>query len=545
MNNSETNLILCGGPINLSNLPIGTNSSNSMIPVNGKPVIGWILDDLLEKGIRSATVVLRDQDFRFKQFLQRAYARRMQLTVAALREEGTIVQSVQAGLRETPPQGLVRIILGDTLIRDAFEAEESFVYVYQVAESKRWCLALTAGDGRVIDYIDKQDNVPAPRLALSGYYHFLHGRHLALCAEESTANGERELSSILRRYGLSHPIFARTVEQWFDFGNIDNLVDARRRLLRPRYFNKLSINPILNTITKVSNNGQKLRDELNWYLALPDELQVLTPRIVSYGQSNGRLEVVQEFYGYPTLAELFVYGDLNPETWASILRHIFAIHREFRRHPGTLDPADLASMYVEKTWQRVDLVLGQDDFWQRLFQRGEIIYNGHSLQNLPVIREAVTARAQSLCRDGIICIIHGDFCLSNLLFDVGSQIIRLIDPRGAFGRKGIYGDARYDIAKLRHSVCGLYDHIIADMFELEESNEGFTTAIFADGLHRVVSGTFDHLVEEAGYSLAEIKFLEGLLFISMLPLHQECPQRQKLMYLQGLSLLNEVLQCEL
>ena len=30
------------------------------------------------------------------------------------------------------------------------------------------------------------------------------------------------------------------------------------------------------------------------------------------------------------------------------------------------------------------------------------------------------------------------------------------------GHKGIYGDARYDIAKLRHSACGLYDVLVAD-----------------------------------------------------------------------------------
>lgn len=61
--NNETNIILCGGPINYSNLPIGTTQSNGMVTVNGKPVIGLILDDLLAKGIRRATVVVRLQDF--------------------------------------------------------------------------------------------------------------------------------------------------------------------------------------------------------------------------------------------------------------------------------------------------------------------------------------------------------------------------------------------------------------------------------------------------------------------------------------------------
>ena len=64
-------IVLCGGPINYSNLPLGSSASNALVPVNGKPVIGWILDDLLTKGFLSVTVVLREQDHRLQQFLRR------------------------------------------------------------------------------------------------------------------------------------------------------------------------------------------------------------------------------------------------------------------------------------------------------------------------------------------------------------------------------------------------------------------------------------------------------------------------------------------
>jgi hypothetical protein len=138
-------------------------------------------------------------------------------------------------------------------------------------------------------------------------------------------------------------------------------------------------------------------------------------------------------------------------------------------------------------------------------------------------------------------VIHGDFCFSNILFDIGHQIIRLIDPRGSFGPKGIYGDARYDIAKLRHSVCGLYDYIVADMFELEEADGRFSSTLFVNGTPRMVGAMFDRLVVDAGYDLDEIRLIEGLLFISMIPLHQGHASRQRLMFLTGLTLLNEVL----
>src|SRR5688572_7461129 len=66
----ETTIILCGGQINFTNLPVGSNLSNAMIPVNGKPVIGWILDDLLSKGFDAVVIVLRESNHRLAEFIQ-------------------------------------------------------------------------------------------------------------------------------------------------------------------------------------------------------------------------------------------------------------------------------------------------------------------------------------------------------------------------------------------------------------------------------------------------------------------------------------------
>jgi dTDP-glucose pyrophosphorylase len=512
-----------------------------MIPINGKPVIGWILDDLLIKDIRQVTVVLREQDERMQNFLHWAYAERMDLTTALLQREGTIVQSLQAGLHCSPTQGLVRVILGDTLIRDAYFGAEDFVYVSHVEDARRWCLALTAANGRVVGYIDKQETALDPKLALAGYYHLLHGAHLQACVEDSASHGEPDLSGVLRRYGTVYPIQARPVQQWYDFGHIDNLVEARRRLLQPRSFNSLFINPILNTITKVSEYDQKLQDELDWYLQLPDELRVLTPRILSHRRVNGRLEIVEEYYGYPTLAELYVYGELPSDTWSSILRHIMRIHQEFCRFSGKLEPEAVASIYVDKTWQRLEALRQQDPSWESLLKRDKITFNGDVLQNVYVLGEALCQKARALAESAPIYVIHGDFCFSNILFDVNNQIVRLIDPRGSFGCKGIYGDARYDIAKLRHSVCGLYDYILADMFELHQTEGEFVGQIYANSTSCQVATGFDHIVCNVDYDPNDIRFIEGLLFISMLPMHRGYPQRQRMMFIRGLSLLNEVL----
>lgn len=533
-------IILCAGPVNFTNLPIGTTQSNAMLPVNGKPVIGWILDNLREKGITTATIVLQEKDKRLADFLGWAYRSRFDLNHTTVNEGGSIIHSLCSGLATKSESSIVRVILGDTLISDSYDSDRDFVYVSAVDDSLDWCVVDFDDNGLILKYHDKQEMAGAQFWALAGYYHFQDSALLTWCVEESIRVGEKNLSDVLARYAAQRPITACKTKSWLDFGHIENFVEARRRLLKPRYFNALKIDPVLNTITKISEHDQKLQDELNWYQALPDRLKILTPRILESHRMNGRLEITQEYYGYPTLAELFLFGSLRHGVWNSILKQLFRIHREFQRFPADLLAEDLEKIYVHKTRERVEKMAQQDSFWENLLGQNEIVYNGLPLKNYAQFEDWIIKTARKLGDNVRGCIVHGDFCFSNILFDVNNQIVRLIDPRGSFGSKGIYGDPRYDIAKLRHSLSGLYDYVVADLFELGQTDGAFQSRFFTDKSQSSIREQFDQLIVENGFILDEIKFIEGLLFISMPPLHYGHPERQKIMYLTGLSLLNEV-----
>lgn len=537
----DATILLCSGPLRSQDLPPGLNSASGMAPINGKPVIGWILDELLFKNIRRVTLVLREQNAPLRRFVKRFYADRMELTVVPLAGEGTIVESLAAGLEKTSGDGLVRVLLGDTLIRDRFDGERDFVYTGKVDDSRRWCVVRAGPLGELTELIDKQDLPGQPFDVLAGYYHFRHGADLRRHAAVSLAAGERELSDVLRRYMRQRPIHAEPAREWFDFGHVDTIVTARRRLLQPRHFNALTINPVLNTITKVSQHSAKLAQELAWFELLPQDLQVLTPRLIVTRDGDGNVQISQEFYGYPTLAELYTYGDLPVDVWRSVLRHVLRIHQEFRRYPGHLEPEQIASMYADKTWERLETLRAQDERWAALLAADTITYGGRELRNVHTLTDALNARAAALVESAPINVIHGDFCFSNILFDLNNQIVRLIDPRGSFGTPGIYGDARYDIAKLRHSVSGLYDFVMADLFDVSADENGFSADVYADARTTAIAEEFDRMVAEIGYDVNEIRFIEALLFISMVPYHQGHFQRQQVLYLTGLSLLNDVL----
>ena len=547
MTNNQHALLLCGGEINHANLPIGTNRSNAMVPVNGKPVIGWILDTLQERGFAQVTVVLRVENMRLRDFIEWAYRGRMSVTLAYVDKGGTILHSLMSGLNQVGEADRLHLILGDTLVRDEdVMLEQDYVYVGPYDVSENWCLVQAEPNGgEVTAYYDKETKVPAGLQALVGYYHFVDSGLLKNLTAQAIAEGGRELSAVLKSYGNQRAIVVRPVKDWLDFGHINPFLEAKRKLLQTRFFNSLSIDSTKGTLTKRSEKNDKLLDELNWYRKLPPSLQVLAPRVLEESEDEtGKVCIVQEYYGYPNLAELYVFGDLDNEIWHTTLHALLEVAKLFQGEQAPVSAGHVQAMYGDKTWERLNMLREQDaEQWGPLLDAATLTINGVKYPNVLPQQAAINQRVAALAANVQGGVLHGDYCFSNILYDVTSQIIRVIDPRGSFGEPGIYGDPRYDLAKLRHSICGKYDFLIAGLFTTQQ--EGPTTyryTIFGNERSEELGHYFDEALMSHGASLAEIRFIEALLFISMVPYHAGHPERQQVMYLQGVKFLHESLQ---
>jgi hypothetical protein len=128
--------------------------------------------------------------------------------------------------------------------------------------------------------------------------------------------------------------------------------------------------------------------------------------------------------------------------------------------------------------------------------------------------------------------IHGDLCFSNVLFDLRTGMCRFIDPRGSFGRPGHFGDQRYDISKIHHSVVGFYDHLVAGLFNLEGSEGNYELEISSTPLQREVAERYRGLILSS-FDESEVDLITGLIFLGLAPLHPESVDRQTAFLLQG------------
>ena len=139
-------------------------------------------------------------------------------------------------------------------------------------------------------------------------------------------------------------------------------------------------------------------------------------------------------------------------------------------------------------------------------------------------------------------VMHGDFCFSNILYDLRARRIRVLDPRGFVtpGRASLYGSALYDLGKLAHSVVGRYDELIAGRYALAGGAEGLDLTFAAPerpwmrdmlgGVRAGGVGGLDPAVQAVMVSL----------FLAMPPLHADRPDRQKAFIANALRLFLEM-----
>lgn len=533
-------LILSAGCVARDLASVFGQLPSGMVPVNSKPAIGWIIDALLAQEFGRFLVTTGFKRELLEQHLSRAYGSRGCVTYVpvdhALPPGNAILEALPFVVSDD-----VLIILGDTIVQQDLALEESFVLTStQFTDPTKWCLARTDARGHLVELVDKQDRPDTDGLAaLIGVYYLRNVRALRDAAAALPRGSRHEISALLERYRAVDAIRCIAGHGWVDIGHLDRYHEAKVRLARPRAFNVLEHDGVRGVITKRSRNAEKLRDELQWYRELPSDLQVLAPRVVA-SEAGDHPSITMEYYGYPTLAELFVHGAIHPTIWNEILRKVTDVVQLFRAHPGPVTREDYRAMYVGKTRERIVRAAAQHDGIRAYTALPALVVNGRPCRNVSELLPFVERRADELYERSAAtnCFLHGDLCFSNILYDTASGVVRVIDPRGRWG-SSMFGDLRYDLAKLRHSVVGKYDFILNDLFALRADAASVTLEVYASQQHEEIAAQFDALLGQQ-WNVEDIAFIEGLLFLSMIPLHTERRERQLAMFATGLLRLNEV-----
>ncbi|MBP2297604.1 NTP transferase domain-containing protein [Azospirillum picis] len=135
---------------------------------------------------------------------------------------------------------------------------------------------------------------------------------------------------------------------------------------------------------------------------------------------------------------------------------------------------------------------------------------------------------------GRFTLIHGDPTFSNILVDKTGKPW-FIDPRGSFGGIDLFGDPRYDWAKLYYSVVGDYDSFNRKQFLLQITGDGAEIEIRENGWSHL-RGLFQ---ERLAADLPAIRLIHALVWLSLSGYVEDDYDSIVGAYVRGLQVLNE------
>jgi aminoglycoside phosphotransferase len=179
-----------------------------------------------------------------------------------------------------------------------------------------------------------------------------------------------------------------------------------------------------------------------------------------------------------------------------------------RLHGSGRIPADSFSMkeaYFNKTMER----LGKIEDLVPFGRERSIWINGKECRNIYFYKRELEKKLETLTCE-TFRFIHGDCTFSNLMIRRDKSPV-LIDPRGYFGFTELYGDVRYDWAKLYYSIAGNYDRFNLKDFRLEIGKTKITLEIGSNHWEDMEEDFF----ALTGADAYEIRLLHGVIWLSL------------------------------
>ena len=454
----------------------------------------------------------------------------------------SLPQAIADAVDRIRPQGALRVLYGDTLVGGSDAAlPVDAVAVQDTTTNYPWAFVRHDAEGRLV-FSDLPPKRLDRRQVVCGYYHFGEVELLAAaCAEPS-------IVKTLQYYNDHRPLDCVEAGNWLDFGHLPMYFRSKKDMLLTRVFNELTYED--HILVKSSADSAKMRAEAHWFEHLPAPLRLHVPRYAGRIEREHRAGYGLEYLYAPLLSDLSVFGALPLMSWLEILRACFAFVDKCQAHhppPGSPEasPEFARQFYheviVDKTRQRLQAFCAQSG----LSIDSRLTLNGIRHPPLAELADNLIACVPPTTPDQVR-FWHGDLFFGNMFYDFTAQRVMCIDPRGQLGggQVCLWGDLRYDLAKLAHSIVGHYDKILQGRSTLEVDPDDPLAWTFSVDTQahaaEIADIFFAHLRKSGQGEISEILALTALLFLSMLPLHHDSPERQRHLLAMGLTLAEQV-----
>lgn len=284
-----------------------------LLRVGDKPILGHIVDKLIESGIRRMCFVIGYLGNKVKDYIKNNYPDI---------ESFFVVQEKQMGLghavwltRECV-DGPVIIVLGDTLIdtdiKTFLSGEFAKIGVKEVGDPQRFGIIVKDENGFVKDMIEKPENPPT-NIAIAGIYSFPQSSDLYNAIDEIIKSdiktkGEYQLTDAMKiMIKNGHKIFAQSINGWYDCGKPQTLLETNRYILSLKKFSCSVEGSVIIPPVYISPLAKIKSSIIGPFVSVGDNVEIensiISSSIINEGASIKNLSLSQSIIGPDALLE--------------------------------------------------------------------------------------------------------------------------------------------------------------------------------------------------------------------------------------------------
>lgn len=244
----------------------------ALIPVAGKPILGFIIEQLCEIGVKEFVFVVGNLGEKIRSYVEAKYPN-IEASYPVQATPDGLGHAIWTAKDLVLPDEEVLIVLGDTIVetdlKKVINSEHSSLAIKKVEDPRNFGVAELGPDGTITKVVEKP-RFPKSNMALVGVYKINETGMLFEILDNLVKARTEEGQEVQLTEGIMGMIDRGVrfdsfkVDNWYDCGKVDILLETNAKLLKkmsyaapelPMYENTIIIHPVsIAKGTRISNS---------------------------------------------------------------------------------------------------------------------------------------------------------------------------------------------------------------------------------------------------------------------------------------------------
>jgi glucose-1-phosphate thymidylyltransferase len=240
--------------------PFTYTQPKCLIPLAGKTILSFIIDELLDAGITDFIFIIGHLGEKIKDFVTERYPQLHAEFVVQMERDGTghAISLAEPFIENNEP---VIVVYGDTIcdnqIKKIVDHEHSCFGIKKVEDPRNFGVVELDDNGRALHVVEKP-SVPKSNMALVGIYKIIESKLLFKTLKQGIASNTHiekyQLTNAIESMIQGNVVFDTfIVDNWYDCGKKESLLNTNANILKklefasdevPFFDNTIIIHPV-------------------------------------------------------------------------------------------------------------------------------------------------------------------------------------------------------------------------------------------------------------------------------------------------------------